>query len=426
VVEREETRHRENREALLARIGTIPTEDEGLVDGVARWADPALDDAAWSTIPVPGLWEQAGYPGMDGVAWYRTTFTLTSEEAQHGARLAVGAVDDEDITWVNGVEVGRTQRYDAQRLYDVPATALRAGPNVVAVRVLDTGGGGGIWQQPEHVYVEVGGTRRSLAGTWKFRVAMVRIDEDGQQINKVPTVLYNRMVHPLLPFPIRGVIWYQGESNANEVAQAATYREHLATLIRSWRQEWGGELGAFPFLWVQLPNYGAVDTVPPDRAAWATLRESQTAALALPNTGQAVTIDVGEPNDIHPRNKQDVGARLALVARSVVYGHDVVSSGPAYRRHAIRDGRVVIEFDHTDGGLVSRTAGDGVVGFAVASDDRRFVWARARIDGNRVVVWSDQVPQPAAVRYAWSNSPPTPSLYNGAGLPAAPFRTDRW
>ena len=426
VIEREESRRRENRETLLARIGTLPTEDEGLVDGVARWADPTLDDAAWSTIAVPGLWEEAGYPGMDGVAWYRTSFTLTAEEAQRGVRLAVGAVDDEDITWVNGIEVGRTRRYDVQRLYDVPAAALRAGPNVVAVRVLDTGGGGGIWQRPEQVYVEVGGVRRPLDGTWKFKVGMVKLDGDAQQINKIPTVLYNRMLRPLLPFPIKGVIWYQGESNANEVAQAADYREQLATLIRSWREEWGGELDDFPFLWVQLPNFGAVDTVPPPSAAWATLRESQTAALALPNTGQAVTIDVGEPGDIHPRNKQDVGARLALVARAVAYGEKVVSSGPVYREHAIRDGWVEIAFDHADGGPVSRATGDEVVGFAVAGEDRRFVWAHARIEGSRVVVWSEQVPQPVAVRYAWSNSPPTPSLYNGEGLPAAPFRTDDW
>ena len=425
LTEREEARRREAREALLARIGMLPTEDEGLVDGVARWADPALDDANWSTIPVPGLWEEAGYPGMDGVAWYRTSFTLSAEEAQHGIRLAVGAVDDEDITWINGVEVGRTKHYAAQRLYEVPAAALRPGPNIVAVRVLDTGGGGGIWQRPEQVYVEVGGVRRALDGEWKFKVGMVKLEGDAQEINKIPTVLYNRMLHPLLPFPIKGVIWYQGESNANEIAQAAAYREQLATLIRSWRQEWGGELGDFPFLWVQLPNFGAGDTVPPASAAWATLRESQTAALALPNTGQAVTIDVGEPDDIHPRNKQDVGARLALVARSVAYGQHVVSSGPVYREHTIRDGTVEVTFDHTDGGLVSRVPGD-VLGFAVAGEDRRFAWAHARIEGSRVVMWSESVRQPVAVRYAWSNSPPTPSLYNGAGLPAAPFRTDDW
>jgi sialate O-acetylesterase len=233
------------------------------------------------------------------------------------------------------------------------------------------------------------------------------------------------MIHPLLPFPIKGVIWYQGESNADSISQAAAYRAQFATLIRSWRREWGSQLGDFPFLWVQLPNYGTVDAAPPARSAWATMRESQTAALALPKTGQAVIIDIGEPGDIHPRNKQDVGARLALVARSVAFGERVVSSGPTYRGHAIRAGQVEIRFDHADGGLLSRAA-EGVVGFAVAGADRQFVWAKARIEGNRVVVWSDQVPEPVAVRYGWSDSPPVPSLYNGAGLPAAPFRTDTW
>jgi lysophospholipase L1-like esterase len=246
---------------------------------------------------------------------------------------------------------------------------------------------------------------------------------DGQRINKFPTILYNQMLHPLLRYPIKGVIWYQGESNANNDEQAAAYRQQFAQLIRSWRAEWSGTAAEFPFFWVQLPNYGPVDTVPPARAVWATLRESQTAALDLPNTGQVVTIDVGDPRDLHPRDKELVGQRLARVARRVAYGETkLLASGPVYRGHTVRAGHIEIEFDNVGSGLVSRS-GENVGGFAIAGADRVWTWADARIDGNRVVVSSSRVPQPVAVRYAWSDSPKVVGLYNREGLPAAPFRT---
>jgi sialate O-acetylesterase len=414
------------REALRSRLGGLPAVDSGLVDGRALWADPALDDSAWATIPVPDLWERAGYDGLDGIAWYRGSFTLTEEEARQSLRLALGKIDDNDISWVNGTEVGRTDGYDRPRVYDVPPAALRAGRNVVAVRVQDTGGGGGMYGDPSLLYVEVGGARRPLPSAWKFKVGAVSFAADAQRINKVPTILYNRMLHPLLPLPIRGVIWYQGESNANSDAQATAYRPLFAGLIRSWRREWKGTRGTFPFLWVQLPGFGSVDSTPVPRPAWAVLRESQTAALALPRTGQAVAIDLGEQANIHPRNKQEVGRRLALVARSVAYGERLVSSGPTYHRlHALGD-RLAIEFSHTGGGLVPRGPGDRVQGFTVAGADRRFVPAQARIQGNRVEVWSDRVPHPVAARYAWADFPLAATLYGRAGLPARPFRTDRW
>jgi sialate O-acetylesterase len=414
------------RDSLRARLGGLPAVDSGLVEGRAPWADPALDDAAWATIPVPDLWERAGYDGLDGIAWYRGTFALTEADVQQGVRLALGKIDDNDIAWVNGTEVGRTDGYDRPRVYDVPPAALRAGRNVIAVRVQDTGGGGGMYGDPSLLYLEVGGARRPLPSAWKFRVGAVSFAGDAQRINKIPTILYNRMLHPLLPFPVRGVIWYQGESNANSDSQAALYRPLFAGLIRSWRREWTGTREMFPFLWVQLPGFGAADSVPQDRPAWAVMRESQTAALALPRTGQAVAIDLGEPANIHPRNKQEVGRRLALVARSVAYGEQLVSSGPTYRRHQVRGGRIVLSFEHLGGGLESRGADGAVQGFAVSGADRRFVRAEARIEGGRVVVWSDRVAHPVAARYAWADYPLHATLYSRAGLPMMPFRTDRW
>ena len=412
------------RASLRAKIGALPTTDAGLVGSNAVWADTSLDDSNWAEIDVPAFWEPQGYEGMDGVAWYRHTFNLSESEVRAGVTVSLAAIDDNDITWVNGIEIGRTAGYNLQRTYRVPATALRVGRNVLAVRVTDLGGDGGI---NGAATLEFGdGTQRSLAGRWKFKVGEVSLKPAGQDVNQVPSALYNKMIYPLLPFAIKGVIWYQGETNASNMTRARAYRGQFHSLIESWRGAWGSGRHAFPFLWVQLPNFGAADTVPPATAAWATQRESMDAALSLPKTGRAVAIDVGEPGDIHPRNKQDVGARLARVARRVAYGEKLVSSGPTYRSHTVRGDTVIVQFDNIGGGLVSRAADGAVGGFAIAGADHRFVWANARVVGKRVVVWSDSISKPVAVRYAWANNPERLTLYNRAGLPTAPFRTDRW
>ena len=413
--------------ALRARFGNLE-HDPGLVNGTAIWASPALGDSGWTPIAVPALWETQGYADLDGIAWYRTTFALTADESGRDAALSLGMIDDDDITWVNGVEVGRTAGYNLARHYTIPASALHVGTNVVAVRVTDTGGGGGIYGASGDVHVDVGTTSHALAGNWKFRVAEIGRQQMGGA-NQLPTLVYNRMVFPLLPIAIKGVIWYQGESNANDDAQAHAYRGQFRQLITSWRHDFnGGREPTFPFLWVQLPNFRDPDPEPTATGGgWPILRESMTAALSLQSTGQAITIDVGEANDIHPKNKIDVGRRLALVARRVAYGERVLTSGPTYGTHTIRGGRVTVHFANTGRGLVSHGVTDGSVGaFALAGPDRHFVWAQARIEGSHVVVWSARVPHPVAVRYAWSQNPADANLYNRNGLPAAPFRTDTW
>ena len=426
-IARERARGDSVREAMRARFGNVD-DDQGLVNGVAVWA-ASSSDSGWASIRVPALWESVGYADLDGVAWYRTTITLSADEASHDAQLSLGPVDDDDITWVNGVEVGRTGGWNVPRSYRVPASALHAGANVIAVRVTDGGGGGGIYGAPEQLHLDVNGTTHALVGEWKFRVGEVGpLAMDGQRVNKIPAVVYNRMVYPLLPIAIKGVIWYQGESNAENERQARAYRGQFQQLVTSWRHQWnGGREPSFPFLWVQLPNYMHPDSTPAaSGGAWAIQRESMAAALALPGTGQAITIDIGGENELHPKDKLDVGKRLALVARKVAYGEKMLASGPTYRSHVVRGGKMIVRFANVGGGLVSR-AKDGSVGaFAIAGADRRFVWARARIEGDHVVVWSDQVPHPVAVRYAWANNPADANLYNREGLPAAPFRTDRW
>jgi sialate O-acetylesterase len=232
------------------------------------------------------------------------------------------------------------------------------------------------------------------------------------------------MVYPMLPLSIKGVLWYQGESNANNAQQAMEYRGQFEALIRSWRREWSNGRNQFPFLWVQLPGYGKPDSTPQSHPGWSLQRESMEAARSLPKTGRAIAIDLGGATELHPRNKEDVGARLALVGRKVAYGKTVDASGPAFKSMTIRGDTAVLTFDFVGKGLVAR--GGELGGFAIASADQRFVWASAKIVGNRVYVWSDHVHAPAAVRYAFANFPEKANLYGVNGLPAPPFRTDHW
>jgi len=232
-----------------------------------------------------------------------------------------------------------------------------------------------------------------------------------------PSSLYNAMIAPLIPYAIRGAIWYQGEAN---VRRAYQYRELFPAMIQSWRHNWGR--GDFPFLFVQLANFMAQKPEPGD-SAWAELREAQLMTLGLPNTGMAAIIDIGEANDVHPKNKQDVGKRLALWALANTYGKKIVYCGPLYKSMERKGKNVVLHFNHIGGGLVAQ--GDDLKGFAIAGQDRKFVWANARIEGDTVVVSSNEVSQPVAVRYAWADNPLC-NLYNKAGLPASPFRTDTW
>ena len=233
-----------------------------------------------------------------------------------------------------------------------------------------------------------------------------------------PSGLYNAMIAPLIPYAFQGAIWYQGESNAGRAYQ---YRKLFPAMIESWRQNW--DQGQFPFLFVQLANFMQTRDEPGD-SAWAELREAQTMTLELPHTGMAVIIDIGDAKDIHPKNKQDVGKRLALWALANTYGHDVVYSGPLYKSMERKDGKIILRFDHVGGGLVAQ-GGAPLKGFAIAGADKKFIWAEAEIKGDTVVVSSDEVSEPVAVRYAWADNPVC-NLYNQAGLPASPFRTDTW
>ena len=405
----------------LRRHGASETEDSGLNDGVAVWADPELDTSAWESITVPSGWESAGFPGLDGVGWYRIAVDLAEEQVGKGdAALHLDRIDDNDMTWVNGHLVGQTTGVRDVRTYTVPAGVLRAGPNVIVVRVTDTGGRGGIYGDADALRLVTSSATVTLDGSWTFRVGMVSINQ-AAGVNQLPTLLYNKMVNPILNFPITGFLWYQGESNGGNPDDAARYAAQFQSLITSWREAFGAPEA--PFLFVSLANFRAAEPEPGE-SNWAILRESQSAAVTgLDGVAQAITIDIGEADDIHPRNKQDVGSRLALAARNLAYDEDLVHSGPVYREHTVSGARVIIHFDHVGSGLVAR--GSELGGFAVAGLDGPFVWADARIDKNTVIVSSPVVSKPVDVRYAWADNPSNASLYNKEGLPAVPFRTNR-
>ncbi len=411
---------RQIRSELEARVGPLPDKDAGMDGDTPLWAAPDLDDSDWDKIPAPVLWESDKYQGLDGIGWYRGTFELSETEAANPVEIGVGKIDDSDITWVNGVKVGSMEmQYNKPRVYPVPVEALRPGVNHIAIRVEDTGGGGGIWGETDLMYLKTGNDVRSLAGEWRFKVGAF-ISYNQIFDNQVPTILYNQMIHPILNFPIRGALWYQGESNAGP-ADAYKYRELFPKMIRDWRERW--QVGEFPFLFVQLANFMAEDDQPAE-SDWAILRESQSATLAVPNTAQAVIIDIGDAVDIHPRNKQDVGLRLSLAARKLAYGEDRVYSGPVYKSQEIFKQKIAITFDHIGSGLKAKDKYGYLKGFAIAGADKKFVWAKAQIKGEKVYVWNEAVTAPVAVRYAWGNNPADANLYNAEGLPASPFRTD--
>ena len=392
------------------------------LQGEVSWQTAESDDSNWDTMTLPVLWESAGLPNFDGIVWFRKTVELSEAFAGQPCTLSLGPIDDQDITYINGVQIGSTDVYNQPREYRVPEGVLKTGANVIAVQVLDTGGGGGIWGAKEQMYLlNAAGEPFALSGDWRYKVGVSLSDvpprPQSPDSPHRPTVLYNAMLKPLMPFAIRGAIWYQGESNAGRAYQ---YRTLFPTMINSWRVNWG--IGDFPFLFVQLANFRQT-AAQPGESDWAELREAQAMTLSLPNTGMAVAIDIGDADDIHPKFKQEVGRRLALNALAQVYGQDIVYSGPIYKSMSFEGDKIRITFDHVGGGLTA--GGKMPEGFAVAGEDKKFVWAEAKIEGNTVLVWSPQVPKPVAVRYAWADNPVC-NLYNVEGLPAAPFRTDDW
>ncbi|MBI1853565.1 MAG: hypothetical protein HYR85_24780 [Planctomycetes bacterium] len=392
----------------------------------AAFAKPDLDDSDWKTMDLPGAWDDK-LANFDGVVWYRRTVDVPADWAGADLVLDLGPIDDVDDAWVGGVRVGGLHGegdHATPREYAVPASAVHAGRNVIAIRAIDTGGAGGLTGKPDDLRLRRAtsdGSAIPLAGSWRYRAgaSMAQLGPRPRQESmgpNTPTALYNGMIAPLVPFGIRGAIWYQGEAN---VSEAHLYRRLFPAMIADWRASFGR--GDFPFYFVQIAPFAYDD----DRGEAAELREAQAMATSVANTGMAVTLDIGNPTNIHPSNKQEVGRRLALPALANTYGRKgLVTSGPTYKSMSVEGSAIRLRFDHADGGLRAR-AGKPLGPFTIAGADRRFVPATARLDGETIVVSSPDVAAPAAVRYAWGAADEG-TLENGAGLPSSSFRTDDW
>jgi len=315
------------------------------------------------------------------------------------------------------VKVGATNSYNAHRKYTIPAGVLKEGKNTIAIRVEDTGGGGGIYGEASDMKLTIGDNVISLAGDWFFKVEEISGDASSVGPNSYPTLLFNAMVNPLIPYAIEGVIWYQGEANAGRAYQ---YRKAFPLMITDWRKHWNE--GNFPFYFVQLASFNAANGNSKTGSTWAELREAQTMTLSLPNTGMAVTTDIGNSTDIHPKNKQDVGKRLAAIALHNVYKKDIVYSGPMYKSMKVEGSKINIYFTNTGSGLIAKNG--ELKGFEIAGNDEQFYPAKATIEGDHVVVSSDSVSNPVAVRFGWMDDAGEDNLFNKEGFPAAPFRTD--
>ena len=395
--------------------------DKGLENGNPVWAKQVANPATWSKIQLPGPWELSVLPDFDGGVWIKKTIHLPAGWKKADALLQLGTVDEYDETFFNGEKLGETNGTTRERKYSIPRQFIREGDNDLTVRIKDSKGYGGLRSDPDRVFIKgADGDSINLSGDWLYKVSFSiknvpppPVDPDHP--NR-PTVLYNAMIHPIIDYAIKGVIWYQGESNA---ARALQYRTLFPALINDWRSRFS--MPDLPFYFAQLASYRKKNNQP-SNSYWSELREAQLLTTQLPHTGMATTIDIGDSMDVHPKNKQEVGRRLALIALHHNYGQPVEYSGPRFLSMQRKAGELVLQFDHAKG---MHPANGPLQGFAIAGEDQRFYWANARVEGNSIVVSSPAVKTPVAVRYAWADNPDA-NLVNSDGLPASPFRSDNW
>lgn len=375
-----------------------------------------FDDSKWPEIKVPSLWENQQIGNIDGEVWMRKSFEISPEQANKEAVLYLSKVDDEDITYINGVKIGSQNLWDSKRIYKIPAGILKQGKNTIAVKVIDYTGGGGIYGNSADLKIEFKNYNIPLSGLWKFNVVKVKLE---MSPNSYPSLLYNAMIHPLIPYAFNGVLWYQGEAN---VTRANQYKIAFPQMIIDWRNQW--KQGDFPFYFVQLATYNENNGNSNSGSKWAELREAQFETLKLKNTGMSITTDIGDPKDIHPTNKLDVGLRLASIALNKTYGEkNIPYSGPVYKSSEVKGNTMVLTFDFVGKGLQPENL---LKGFEIAGEDKVFYPAVAVIQNNKVMVSSNKVAKPVSVRYNWADDASAGNLYNLDKLPAAPFRTDNW
>lgn len=396
--------------------------DLGLA-ATTKWFDVGYQPKGWRPINIPGYWEDQGVKDLNGIVWYRREIDLPASMANQKARIFLGRIVDADELYINGKQVGATTYMYPQRRYYIPAGILKAGKNLFVVRVTNNSGKGGFVPDKPY-YVFAGTDTVDLKGTWQYKVGDVFLPfgrggmgggGGGINAQNQPAALYNAMVAPIINYTIKGFCWYQGESNTSN---AQEYAQLMPALINDWRGKW--KQNTTPYLFVQLPGYMDYNYLPSESNS-AVLRESQRKSLSVPNTAMAVTINLGEWNDIHPDRKKEVGDRLALGALKLAYHQNIVYSGPLYQSSSIEGNKITISFTETGSGLITNDD-EAPAEFAIAGADKKFVWAKAKIEGDKVIVWNDDIAAPVYVRYAWADNPVNPNLYNKEGLPASPFQ----
>lgn len=410
-----------NRNAAAYNAALPKPNDKGMEEPV-KWFDPAYQPKGWNTINIPGYWEDQGLKDLNGIVWYRKEIDVPASMTGKPAKVFLGRIVDADILYINGKQVGNTTYQYPQRRYDVPADLLKPGKNIFVIRVTNNWGKGGfVTDKPYCLFA--GKDTLDLKGYWKYKVGDVFVPRPGPSLQGIalqnqPTALYNAMLAPVTNYTIKGFLWYQGESNTG---RAEEYTKLQPAMVTDWRRLW--QQGDLPFLYVQLPNFMDANYLPSE-SQWAEFRFAQFKCLSVPNSAMAVAIDLGEWNDLHPDRKKDVGDRLALAARKLAYGEDIVYSGPLYKSSTIEGNKIVVSFDHTGSGIVT-SDGEELRYFSIAGSDKRFVWAKAKIEGNKIIVWNDDISNPKYVRYAWADNPDQANLYNKEGLPASPFTTEQ-
>jgi sialate O-acetylesterase len=397
-------------------------EDRGLT-GTQPWYDPAYIPKGWHTINIPGYWEDQGIRDLDGVVWYRREIDVPASMTQVPAKVFLGRIVDADVLYINGKQVGNTTYMYPQRRYRVPEGLLKPGKNLFVIRVINNAGKGGF--VPDKPYQLIAGHDTiDLKGYWQYKVGQVNIPQrgfgggGGMLIQNQPTATYNGMLAPLTNYAIKGFTFYQGESNTGRPDEYVRLQQ---AMITDWRNKWN--IRDAPFLYVQLPGFMDYNYLPAE-SQWAAFRDAQRKSLAVPNTGMAVAIDLGEWNDLHPDRKKEVGERLAIAAMNIAYGEkNIVPAGPLFQAAKAEGNKIILSFSNTGSGLVSND-GEELSEFAIAGADKKFVWASAKIEGDKVILWNDAIANPVFVRYAWADNPVNPNLYNKEGLPASPFEAE--
>lgn len=388
--------------------------------GKTPWSSPLLNDLQWDNINIPGYWNNSVIKKTNGAVWFRRKIHLPASMHNKAAHLEMGRIVDADSIFVNGYYVGSTSYQYPPRWYHIPENILKEGDNTIVVKVISQIGVGGF--VPDKTYaITTAKDTVDLKGKWKYKVGATMSPLKGPTfIRWKPSGLYNAMIHPLFNYRIKGAIWYQGESN---VGEAQNYQERLTSMVNNWRREWNQ--GDFPFLIVQLANYLANDSLPVE-SNMALLRDAQyKVSSQVTNSAMASAIDLGEWNDIHPLNKKEVGKRLALAAEKTAYKNSkIVCSGPVCTGWKIKKSKFELQYSHIGHGLTTNNNAP-LAGYAIAGEDGKFIWAKAKIKGSKVIVWNESIKKPTAVRYGWANNPANANLYNQEGLPAIPFRTDK-